>query len=147
MKGVMCFGKRGKLSPRYVGQYQILKRICTVAYELELPASLSFVHPVFHVSMLKKCIGDHSMVLTVEGIKVTDSLSYVEEPVEILDRQVRKLRSKEIASVKVLWRNQKVEEATWESEDDMKIRYPNLFASMEEETEGTIVSFLVLYYA
>ncbi|KAF3626573.1 putative membrane-bound transcription factor site-2 protease-like [Capsicum annuum] len=135
MKGVMCFGKRGKLSPRYVGQYQILKRICTVAYELEFPASLGFVHPVFHVSMLKKCIGDHSMVLTVEGIKVTDSLSYVEEPVEILDRQVRKLRSKEIASVKVLWRNQKVEEATWESENDMKIRYPNLFASMEEETE------------
>ncbi|KAF3684468.1 hypothetical protein FXO38_00255 [Capsicum annuum] len=113
-----------------------LKRIGTVAYELELPASLGSVHPVFHVSMLKKCIGDHSMVLPVEGIKVTDTLSYEEEPIEILDRQVRKLRSKEIASVKVLWRNQKVEEATWESEDSMRIRYPNLFASMEEETEG-----------
>ena len=86
------------------------------------------------------------MVLPVEGIKVTDSLSYEEEPVEILDRQVRKLRSKEIASVKVLWRNQKVKEATWESEDDMRIRYPNLFASMEDETEGTIpiLTFLVL---
>ena len=146
MKGVMRFGKRGKLSPRYVGPHQILKKIGTVAYELELPASLGFVHPVFHVSMLKKCIGDHSMVLPVEGIKVTDSLSYEEEPVEILDCQVRKLRSKEIASVKVLWRNQKVEEATWESEDDMRIRYPNLFALMEEETEGTIpiLSFLVL---
>ena len=89
------------------------------------------------------------MVLPVEGIKVTDSLSYEEEPVEILDGQVRKLKSKEIALVKVLWRNQKVEEATWVSEDDMRIRYPNLFASMEKETEGTIpiVSFLVLYFA
>ena len=91
-----------------------MKKIGTVAYELELPASLGFFHLVFHVSMLKKCIRDHSMVLPVEGIKVTDSLSYEEEPVEIFDRQVRKLRSKEIASVKVLWRNQKVEEATWE---------------------------------
>ena len=105
MKGVMRFGKRGKLSPHYVGPYQILKKIGTVAYELELPASLGSVHPAFHVSMLKKCIGDYSMVLPVEGIKVTDSLSYEEEPVEILDHQVRKLRSKEIASVKVLWRN------------------------------------------
>ncbi|PHT63815.1 hypothetical protein T459_32344 [Capsicum annuum] len=129
------FGKRGKLSPRYVGPYQILKKIGAVTYELELPASLGSVHPVFHVSMLKKCIGDHSMVLPVEGIKVTDSLSYEEEPVEILDHQVRKLRSKDIASAKVLRRNQKVEKATWESEDDMRIRYPNLFASMDEETK------------
>lgn len=80
---------------------------------------------------------------------MTESLSYEDEPIEILDRQGRKLRSKEIASVKVLWRNQKVEEATWESKDDMRIRYPNLFASMEDEIEGTIpiLSFLVLYYA
>ena len=80
---------------------------------------------------------------------MTDSLSYEEEPVEILDCQVRKPRSKEIASVKVLWRNQKVEEATWESEDGMRIRYPNLFSLMEKETEGNIpiLSFLVLYYA
>ncbi|XP_047259197.1 uncharacterized protein LOC124894414 [Capsicum annuum] len=67
---------------------------------------------VFHVSMLKKCIGDHSLVLPVEKIKVTDSLSYEEEPIPTLDRQVRRLRNKGIASVKVLWRNQKVEEAT-----------------------------------
>ncbi|KAF3678844.1 putative uroporphyrinogen decarboxylase, chloroplastic-like [Capsicum annuum] len=100
MKGVMRFGKRGKWSPCYVGPYQILRKIGTIAYELELPASLGSVHPLFHVSILKKCIGDHSMVLPVEGIKVTDSLSYEEEPVEILDRQVRKLRSKEIASIK-----------------------------------------------
>ena len=88
MKGVMRFGKRGKLSPHYVGPYQILKKIGTVVYELELPTSLGSVHSVFDVFILKKCIGDHSMVLPVEGIKVTDSLSYEEEPVEILDRQV-----------------------------------------------------------
>ncbi|PHT27112.1 hypothetical protein CQW23_33287 [Capsicum baccatum] len=138
MKGVMRFGKRGKLSPHYVGPYQILKKIGTLAYELELPASLGSIHPVFHISMLKKCIGDHSMVFPVEGIKVIDSLSDEKEPIEILDRQVRKLRSKEIVLVKVLWRNQKVEEATWESEDDMRIRYPNLFALMEEETEDNM---------
>ena len=74
MKGVMRFGKKGKLSPRYIGPYQILKKIGTVAYKLEFPASIGFVHPVFHVSMLKKCIEDHSLVLPVEGIKVTDSL-------------------------------------------------------------------------
>ncbi|PHT27962.1 hypothetical protein CQW23_32429 [Capsicum baccatum] len=136
MKGVMRFGKRGKLSPHYVGPYQILKKIGTLAYELELPASLGSIHPVFHISMLKKCIGDHSMVFPVKGIKVIDSLSYEKKPIEILDRQVRKMRSKEIVLVKVLWRNQKVEEAIWESEDDMRIRYPNLFALMEEETEG-----------
>ena len=88
MKRDLQFGKRGKLSPRYIGPYQILRKIGAVAYELEFPASLGFVHLVFHVSMLKKCIGDHSLVLPVEGIKVTDSLSYEEEPIEILDRQV-----------------------------------------------------------
>ncbi|KAM3251549.1 hypothetical protein P3L10_005619 [Capsicum annuum] len=102
LRRFMLFGKKGKLSPRYIGPYQILRRIGGVAYELELPASLGSVHLVFHVSMLKKYIGDHSLVLPVEEVKVTDSLSYEEEPVAVLDRQVRKLRSKEIASVKVL---------------------------------------------
>ena len=84
----MQFRKRGKLSPRYIGPYQILRKIGAVTYELELPVSLGSVHPLFHVSMLKKCIGDHSLVCPVEGVKVIDSLSYEEEPVEILDRQV-----------------------------------------------------------
>ncbi|PHT32849.1 hypothetical protein CQW23_29186 [Capsicum baccatum] len=138
MKGVMRFEKRGKLSPRYIGPYQIVRRIGGVAYELELPAILGSVHPVFHISMLKKCIGDHSLVVPIDEIKVGDSLSYEEEPVEILDRQVRKLRSKEIVSVKVLWRNQKVEEATWESEHDMKVSYPSLFEPANNELEGNV---------
>ncbi|KAH0712365.1 hypothetical protein KY289_008324 [Solanum tuberosum] len=120
MKGVMRFGKKGKLSPRYVGPYQILKRIGKVAYELDLPYELAPVHPVFHVSMLKKCIEDPVSIFPLEGLGVDESLSYEEVPVEILDRQVKRLRNKEIASVKVLWRNHLVKGATWEGEADMK---------------------------
>ncbi|XP_019238505.1 PREDICTED: uncharacterized protein LOC109218581 [Nicotiana attenuata] len=127
MKGVMRFGKKGKLSPRYIGPYRILRRIGQVAYELELPQELVAVHPVFHISMLKKFMGDPSLVVPTEVIGVKDSLSYEEIPVAILDRQICKLKTKEIASVKVLWRNQRIEEATWEAEEDMKSRYPHLF--------------------
>lgn len=138
MKGVMRFGRKGKLSPRYIGPYKIVRRIGKVAYELELPARLASVHPVFHVSMLKKCVGDHSLIVPVEKIGVKDSLTYEEVPIEIIDRQVRKLRTKEIASVKVLWRNQRGEEATWESEEDMKARYPLLFTSPDDANEGIV---------
>lgn len=102
MKGVMRFGKKGKLSSRYVGPFQIIRRVGQVAYELQLPSELAAIHPVFHVSMLKKCLGDPQLVVPVESIGVKDSLSYEEVPVQILDRQVRRLRNKEIASVKVL---------------------------------------------
>ncbi|KAK4737909.1 hypothetical protein R3W88_001606 [Solanum pinnatisectum] len=127
MKGVMRFGKKGKLSPRYVGPYEILKSVGNVAYELNLPNELVPVHPVFHVSMLKKCIGDPVSILPLEGLGVNENLSYEEVPIEILDRQVKRLRNKEIASVKVLWRNHLVESATWEAEADMMSRYPHLF--------------------
>ncbi|WMV07609.1 hypothetical protein MTR67_000994 [Solanum verrucosum] len=122
MKGVMRFGKKGKLSPRYIGPYRISKKMGNVAYELELPQELATVHPVFHISMLKKCMGDHSLIIPTENIEIKDSLPYEEIIVQILDRQVRKLRTKEVASVKVLWRNQFVEEATWKTEEDMKKR-------------------------
>ncbi|WMV58040.1 hypothetical protein MTR67_051425 [Solanum verrucosum] len=102
MKGVMRFGKKGKLSPRYIKPYRIAKRIDNVAYELELPQELAVVHSVFHVSMLKKCMGDPSLIIPTENIGIKDSLSYGEIPIQILDRQVRKLRTKEVASVKFL---------------------------------------------
>ncbi|WMV45553.1 hypothetical protein MTR67_038938 [Solanum verrucosum] len=137
MKGVMRFGKKGKLSPRYIGPYKISKRMGNVAYELELPQELAAVHPVFHISMLKKCIDDPSLIIPTENIEIKDSLSYEEIPVQILDRQVRKLRTKEVALVKVLWRNQFVEEATWEAEEDMKKRYPHLFESRGNTDQGT----------
>ncbi|KAH0722658.1 hypothetical protein KY290_005316 [Solanum tuberosum] len=100
MKGVMRLGKKGKLSPRYIGPYRISKRIGNVAYELELRQELTAVHPVFHISMLKKCIGNPSLIIPTENIGIKDSLSYEEILVQILDRQVRKLRTKEVASVK-----------------------------------------------
>ncbi|WMV20385.1 hypothetical protein MTR67_013770 [Solanum verrucosum] len=101
MKGIMRFGKKGKLSPRYIGPYRIAKKIGNVAYELELPQELATVHPVFHISMLKKCIGVPSLILPTENVKINDNLSYEEIPVQILDRQVCRLRTKDVASVKV----------------------------------------------
>ena len=101
--------------------------------ELELPQGLSTVHPVFHVSMLRKCVGDPSRITPTEDVQVTRDLTYEEVPIAILDRQVRKLRNKELAYVKVLWRNQQVEEVTWEAEEAMKLKYPHLFQIDEKD--------------
>ncbi|KAL0555972.1 hypothetical protein IC582_004475 [Cucumis melo] len=127
MKGVLRFERRGKLSPRFVGPFEILERIGPVAYRLALPPSLSTVHDVFHVSMLRKYVPDPSHVVDYEPLEIDENLSYVEQPVEVLAREVKTLRNKQIPLVKVLWRNHRVEEATWEREDDMRSRYPDLF--------------------
>ncbi|KAL0556960.1 hypothetical protein IC582_005478 [Cucumis melo] len=127
MKGVLRFERRGKLSPRFVGPFEILERIGPVAYRLALPPSLSAVHDVFHVSMLRKYVPDPSHVVDYEPLEIDENLSYVEQPVEVLAREVKTLRNKQIPLVKVLWRNHRVEEATWEREDDMRSRYPELF--------------------
>ncbi|XP_071920658.1 uncharacterized protein [Coffea arabica] len=122
-------GKGKKLQPRYVGPYKILQRVGAVAYRLELPSSLSRIHNVFHVSMLKKYHPDPSHVLQPEDIEVDESLAYEEKPVQVLDRKVKELRNKRIPLVKVLWRNHGVEEATWEVEEEMRKKYPNLFGN------------------
>ncbi|XP_069148193.1 uncharacterized protein [Solanum lycopersicum] len=127
MKGVVRLGKKGKLSPRYVGPYEILQRVCKVTYELQLPSELASVHLLFHVSMLKKCIGDHESFHPIKGLGVKYNLSYEEFPIQILDSQVEKLRNKEVASLKVLWKNHLVEGATSEAEVDMKYCCPHLF--------------------
>ncbi|XP_019227201.1 PREDICTED: uncharacterized protein LOC109208531 [Nicotiana attenuata] len=126
MKGVMRFGKKGKLSPRFIGPYEILDRVGAVAYCLAFPLELS-IHSVFHVSMLRKCISDSSQVLEEPVTSLDEKLSYKEEPMAIVDRQVRKLRSKEIVFVKVLWRNNPVEESSGEVEKDIQVKYPHLF--------------------
>ena len=123
----MRFGKKGKLSPRYVGLFPIIGRVGDVAYRVELPASLSQIHNVFHISVLRKYVANPSHILTTELPELNVDLSYEEKPVEILMREIKQLRNKQIPLVKVLWRNQVVEEATWEREDDMKARYPELF--------------------
>ncbi|KAL5583162.1 hypothetical protein UlMin_015604 [Ulmus minor] len=100
MKGVMRFGRKGKLSPRFIGPFEILKRVGKVAYQLALPPSLSAVHNVFHVSMLKKYISDPSHVLQEAPVEIDEKLSYEERPVRILDRKAKELRNKTIALVK-----------------------------------------------
>jgi hypothetical protein len=127
MKGVMRFGKKGKLSPRFVGPFEILEKIGPVAYRLALPPALSGIHNVFHVSMLRKYIPEPSHVLSYDQLQIKDDLSYEEVPIEILDRKEHMLRTKSIPLVKVLWRNHALKEASWEREDIMQSRYPDLF--------------------
>ncbi|XP_059312598.1 uncharacterized protein LOC132063880 [Lycium ferocissimum] len=111
-KRFVRFGRKGKLSPRFISPYEILRRIGKVAYELKLPSEIAMVHPVFHILMLRLYKPDPSHVLNHDEIEINEGLSYEEEPVQILDRQVRRLRMKDVASVKVLWRNHNTEEAT-----------------------------------
>ncbi|XP_070036483.1 uncharacterized protein [Nicotiana tomentosiformis] len=112
MKGVMRFGRKVKLSPRYIDPFEILERVGEVANKLALLPSLSAAHPVFHVSMLLKYYGDPSHILDFSSIQCDNDLTYIEESVANLDRQVRKLRSRNIALVKVQLRVHSVDEAT-----------------------------------
>ncbi|KAM6593262.1 hypothetical protein CsatA_000965 [Cannabis sativa] len=112
MKGIQRFGKRGKLSPRFIGLFEILERVGQVAYRLALPTALSGVHNVFHVLMLRKYVFDTTHVLSYEDIALQTDLSYEEQPVQILDKKEKVLRNKTIPLVKVLWQNSQVKEAT-----------------------------------
>ncbi|KAD5318351.1 hypothetical protein E3N88_18297 [Mikania micrantha] len=113
-KGVIRFGKRGKLNPRYVRPFEITKRIGPVAYELQLPQELSSVHNVFHVSNLKKCLSDETLAIPLEEIQIDEQLHFVEEPVEIMDREIKKLKLSRISIVKVRWNSRRGPEYTWE---------------------------------
>ena len=126
-KGIFRFGKRGKLAPRYVGPFKILERIGTVAYRLELPQELSNIHDVFHVSNLKKCFSDESLIIPLKEVQIDDKLQFVEEPVEVTDRLVKKLKRSNIPIVKVRWNSKRGPEFTWEREDRMMEKYPHLF--------------------
>ncbi|XP_055826463.1 uncharacterized protein LOC129894878 [Solanum dulcamara] len=136
-KGVMVFGKIGKLSPRYISPFEILNYVGMMAYRLALPPSLSRVHPIFYVSMLKKYHGAGDFIIKWDSVLLDKDLWYEEEPVSIFDRDVRKLRTKEFNMVKVQWKHHSVEEATWETEKDMRDKYPQLIIEI-----GTTLSLL-----
>ncbi|GJY29927.1 putative reverse transcriptase domain-containing protein, partial [Tanacetum coccineum] len=119
------FGKKGKLAPRYVGPFKIFERIGPAAYRLRLPQELSSVHDTFHVSNLKKCLADANLHVPLEEIKLDKTLCFVEEPVEIMDCEVKKLRCSRIQTVKVRWNSK--------CGPFVKAKYPTLFADSADE--------------
>ncbi|GKD37038.1 putative reverse transcriptase domain-containing protein [Tanacetum coccineum] len=116
-KGIIQFGKRGNLNPWYIGPFKILKRVGLVAYTLELPEELSSVHNTFHISNLKKCLSDESLIIPMKELRLADKLNFVEEPMEIMDREVKQLRHSRIPIVKVRWNSKRGPEFTWERKD------------------------------
>ncbi|GJV55277.1 reverse transcriptase domain-containing protein [Tanacetum coccineum] len=133
-KGVVRFRKKGKLAPRFVGHFEILEIIGSMAYRLRLPEELSSVHDTFHVSNLKKCLADANLHVPLDEIKVDKTLRFVEEPLEIMDREVKTLKRSKIPIMKVQWNSKRGPEFTWEREDHMKANYPQLFENAIDET-------------
>ncbi|KAJ9544144.1 hypothetical protein OSB04_023851 [Centaurea solstitialis] len=126
-KGIIRFGKKGKLNPRFVGPFRVIERIGPVAYRLDLPIELSSIHDTFHVSNLKKCLSEETVVLPLDEIQIDEQLRVSEEPIEILDREIKQLRRSRIPIVKVKWNSRHGPEFTWEREAFMKSKYPHLF--------------------
>ncbi|GJW69513.1 hypothetical protein Tco_0126430 [Tanacetum coccineum] len=129
-KGVVRFGKKRKLAPRFVGPFEIIEKVVPVAYRLDLLEELDGVHDTFHVSNPKKCLADPTLQVPLDEIQVDAKLNIVEEPVEILEREFKKLKRSKIAIVKVRWNLKRGPEFTWEREDQMKLKYPHLFSDV-----------------
>ncbi|GJR48022.1 hypothetical protein Tco_1316125 [Tanacetum coccineum] len=126
-KGVVHFGKRGKLNPRYIVPFKVIERVETVSYKLELPQQLSRVHNTFHVLNLKKCLSNESLMIPLEELRDDDKLHFMEEPVEVMDREIKQLKRSRIPIIKVRWNSKRVLEFTWECKDQFKQKYPHLF--------------------
>ncbi|GJW73131.1 putative reverse transcriptase domain-containing protein [Tanacetum coccineum] len=119
--------KRGKLNPRYVGPFKVLAKVGVVAYKLELPQELRRVQSTFHVSNLKKCYSDEPLAVLLDGLHIDDMLHFLEEPIEIIDREVKRLKKIRIPIIKVRWNSRRGPEFTWECEDQFQKKYPHLF--------------------
>ncbi|GJX08033.1 putative reverse transcriptase domain-containing protein [Tanacetum coccineum] len=137
-KGVVRFGKRGKLNPRYVGPFKVIERVGEVAYKLELPEELSRVHNTFHVSNLKKCHADEPLAVPLDGLHLDDKLHFVEEPLEIVGHEVKRLKRSRIPLVKVRWNSKRGPEFTWEREDQFKKKYPHLFTKTASSSSAAL---------
>ncbi|XP_040987709.1 uncharacterized protein LOC121235430 [Juglans microcarpa x Juglans regia] len=126
MRGVMRFGKKGKLSPRFVGPFEILDRIGLMAYRVALPPAILGVHDVFHVSMMRKYILDPTHVIDYEPLQLQENLTHTEESMQIVERkeQVQVLQNRAIPLAKVVWNNHSISEASWELEEEMQVKYP-----------------------
>jgi len=128
LKGNVRFGQRGKLTPRYIGLFEVLQRIGPVAYRLALPPALQGIHDVFHVSNLRRYTPDPDHIIPYEPPQLKENLTYIKEPVRIIHLMDRTLRNRTIPYVKVLWRHHKSTDATWEPEHIMQQKYPELFS-------------------
>ncbi|XP_062100853.1 uncharacterized protein LOC133806780 [Humulus lupulus] len=127
MCSVMRFGGKVKLAPRYIGPFEFIKRVGEVAYRLNLTAQLGHVHNVFHVSILRKYTPDPSHIIEYEAIPLQEDVTYEEQPIRIMARELKVLRNRELPVLKVLWWNHREDEATWELELEMFEKYPHLF--------------------
>nr|GEW60130.1 putative reverse transcriptase domain-containing protein [Tanacetum cinerariifolium] len=126
-KGVVRFRKQGKLNPRYVRPFKVLDKVRTISYKLELPQELSRVHNTFYVSNLNKFHADEPLAVPLDGLHFDDNFHFVEEPVEIVDQEVKRLKQSCIPLVKVRWNSRRGPEFTWEREDQFRKKYPHLF--------------------
>ena len=130
MKNAMRFGKKGKLSPRYVGPFKVLEKVGALAYRVALPPKLEKTHNVFHVSSLRKYVHDASHVVEIEPIQLDENLSYEEYSIRIVDTMDKVLRREIVKLVKVQWSNHEEREATWELESELKEKHSNLFYNL-----------------